>query len=990
MRTIGRYALLTRLGSGHLGDVYSARAADDDAETSVAIKLLRSELVDDLQFSRLLLAEAPAAIAFRHPSALEILEVDRDGPEAYVAMGLLSGQPLSLLVQRARVEGERVDHRLVAWIGARIASALAAAHEVPWFSGTTAKLVHGALSPRSVFLTYDGDVKLLGMGVGRARRVAPMNPARLPYAAPELLKDADPTPRSDVYGLGTVLYEAFSGRNIFRRANEDDTRAAVRDANAPPLNSTHLDIDASVGDLLAEMMAPRIEARPESLEDVAAQLFAAAGDDAGLPEALSRRMLTTFREEREARDRMMGAATRAQSAVRAGRPRASSGIGPIAGAVEADDDDEIPIDEATPVPAHEWSSDIDTNQTIEERMPPELAAQIAAKQRGDAPASSDDDTYDLESTKRIARYRTESMIARSATTATFLARDPNVGRTVVVKAFDPQFVTDARLARAEWVRLFKREARLAGQVAHPNLPTLYDAGRDGSLYFVSYEHVAGETLARAMQREPVMAQSRVRSIVVAVAEALAHLHDRGVVHCDVRPSNVMLQDDGRVRLIDLSMAASVDEAPHPLLATNAMTLSPEYLDGHGYGPSSDQFALGMLLYQMLVGSRPFKGVDDAELVLAIRTKSPTPPEELEAHVNPTLSQYAMRMIEKDPADRFPGCDAIANALMGPKVSRVPTTDLLHSRGAADVLDESETTDQDRAVAARVSVESMASAFVAICERVSTMSTQRFNSGAHGEPADAALAVARRLAVDETTEVLARLAAGLYDLADRLRVPVTSEEMTPLVPAELAPVVEALDRMVAGHAVSSPAPVAAEIAFVVHSYFGATSPRRGAERVSPRRAVLGLREAVGTIVREEVVAALVEHLRETISALDLSPKRSDAPRVLVAGNIRSDALVHALEFDGFVVDEAQDGHGAWEKLRHVRYAGAVLDATLAGRNGASLIRLCRAHPDTAHVRFVLIGGGPTADLLAPDPAVVVLEASSPIDEVRRTVSRLMGP
>lgn len=1041
MRSIGGYTLLTRLGSGHLGDVFYAQHPDaTDASDPLAIKVVRPDLVEDLKFSRLLLAEAPAAIAFAHPAAADVRAIDRDRNDAFVAMAYTAGQPLSLLIQRARVENDKVDHRLIAWIGSELASALAAAHEIPWFAGAPAMMAHGALAPRGVLLAYDGRVKLLGLGLGRCRATVPMTLARLPYAAPEVLKGGDPTPRADIFSLGTLLYEAFSGRNIFRRANEEQTKAAVIDGNVPPLNSTNLDVDPSIGDLIAQMMAPRIDARPASMVEVRTALAAAAGSG-GHVDALALRLKKAFREEREASERMIEAAHRAQASAPP-KPRVQSGIGPIAQPLAEDEDDDFDIAEGTPVaeeddtPAEQVALNRDDTPVVSgpppiledappipgsPAIPPPPPPRSASGPRiGSArptprigtletpvimtPPPSDPDmqvqvkmpatgpdtfgptediapehtTQDPALRERVARYRVEAVIARSATVVTFLAKDPNVGRSVVVKAMDPSFSSDARLTRAEWVRLFKREARVAGRLAHPNLPAVLDAGRDRDVYFVVYEHIAGESLAKAIQREALISQRRVREIVVAVAEALAHMHEMGVVHCDVRPSNVMLEEGGRVRLVDLSMASVIGEPPHPLLASNAMALSPEYLDGHGYTASSDQFALGMLVYQMLVGSRPFKGVDDAQLVAAIRSVDPTPPEQVESYVNPILSEMCMRMLEKDPTRRYENCGAIASRLSG---SQIPRTQ-------SDIsLPEASTTDRNVAVAARVSVESIASAFVAVCERVSTLTTQPFADGA-AEPAEAARAVARRLGTDETTETLAVLAASLSDLSNRLLVSVGSEEMAPLRPPELAPVFDAMHQLEMATEPDESRPLAAEIAYVVGAYYGATRPRGIRTRVSPRRAVLALKDVAEPRVRPGLVEAFVEFLRETISALDLSPAAADAPRVLVAGSVSSDALLHALEFDGYVVEEATDGHEAWEKLRHHGYRGAVVDAGLPGRDGVSLVKLCRAHPDTAEVRFVLVGNGSEMDNLDPDPTVRLAAADIAVDDLRMAVKRLL--
>ncbi|MCK6552842.1 protein kinase, partial [Myxococcota bacterium] len=336
MRKIGPYVLSSRIASGTLGDVFLARrdAPGADGDDGVAVKVLRAELARDLRFLRLLFAEAPAAVRFDHPAAVRTLEIERDGADVYVAMELERGQPLSSVLKRAQIAGEPIEHRLVAWIGAEIASVLRRAHDTPWFSGAPVGMIHGALSPRGVLVTYDGRIKVLGVGVGRARLSLAPASARLPYCAPELLLEREPTPRVDTYALGVLVHDALTGKHAFRRATDDETKAAIREGRIPPLSPLALRLPAAVGELVQRMIVPKVEARAADLVEIEVTLRdAAAGDDVELTGALERRMRAIFAGEIRAERRVVQAAQRQpRGASILGGAAFSSGVAPIASA----------------------------------------------------------------------------------------------------------------------------------------------------------------------------------------------------------------------------------------------------------------------------------------------------------------------------------------------------------------------------------------------------------------------------------------------------------------------------------------------------------------------------------------------------------------------------------------------------------------------------------------------------------------------------------
>jgi serine/threonine protein kinase/CheY-like chemotaxis protein len=929
VRKIGRYQLVARMASGTLGDVYFAQG--ETTSERFAIKLIKPELAGDPRIARLVQIEGQTAANFSHPVAVRVHEAEREGPELFVAMELIGGQAFSSVLKKLRVDGAPLDHRLVCHVGAEIASVLAKAHELPWFTGATAKFVHGCLAPKRIMLGYDGETKLLGLGSGRARLTQPLGQATLPYASPEVAAEREPTPRSDVYSLAALLYHAFSGRSLARQG--------ARSASVPPLNSTTLTIDPSIGDLIAEMMAPRAEARPESMAVLEMKLRAAARvskQDAALE--LARLMQREFAEDADAFRRQTKAVKRAASVPpreekKPRLPREDSRLAevPKVGWGTGSDTDSVDVVEST--------------VTEPDRPPPQLG--------------------------RIARYVIERPLDKSGIFAVYACRDPNLARPLVLKVLDPEAITDPRLTRTEWVRLFKTEARIAGRLHHESFPTLYDAGRDEGSYFIAFEAIPGDTLQQRHDKGERFNSHQVRRIATDLARGLFELHRMGVVHGDIKASNVMLGDDGHAKIIDFSLASYVDGPQHPLLASNVMVAAPEVIAGGPYTPQTEQFALGALIYELLVGMRPFRGVDDRELAAAIKSSVPRPPEAIDSTVDPVLSEVCMRLLEKDPLARFESLGKLVDRLV--ETSREPST----------VLDY-DTEPMMRASLPGFDAGSLADALIRLCERVSTLSAPDFVPKSISDAPSIARSVARKLGLGEESELKAALAVAIRDLAERARMSVQSEEMAPLVPRQVMELVLAADRVGdEGEGDALPQVVA-----VVEAYFRATRPRDGTTRSSPRRAVLDLKAKVGRLYQNEVLEALVEHLREVVSALDLTPAAAEAKRILVAG-YPSDALMHALEFDGFAIEEATDGHDAWEKLRKDAFFCAIVDASLPGRDALSLLKLCRSHPDTEKIAFLILGNEGMASEVADAGSAAVLERTAALDSIRAEVGRLIG-
>ncbi len=244
--------------------------------------------------------------------------------------------------------------------------------------------------------------------------------------------------------------------------------------------------------------------------------------------------------------------------------------------------------------------------------------------------------------RRVAdRYRLVSLLGRGGTAEVWRAEDDALGRSVALKLVTVP--TDDSAARAG------EEARLLARLNHPGLVPVYDAGTDERARpWVVMELVEGETLADTVRRGRVPSH-RVAVIGRSVAEALGYVHAQGLVHRDVKPANVLMGHDGRVRLTDFGIARLVDSArvtSTGMMVGTASYLAPEQVAGETVGPPADVYALGLMLLECLTGNREYAG-STVEVALARLHRQPSIPTTLEAGWPGLLAA----MTARDPADR---------------------------------------------------------------------------------------------------------------------------------------------------------------------------------------------------------------------------------------------------------------------------------------------------------------------------------------------------
>src|SRR6185295_16347972 len=264
------------------------------------------------------------------------------------------------------------------------------------------------------------------------------------------------------------------------------------------------------------------------------------------------------------------------------------------------------------------------------------------------------------------KYRLDSLLAEGGMGAVYRATHVMLGKTVAIK-----LIRSAIVASPEIVRRFQREARAATALNHPNIVSVYDLGQttDGTLY-IAMEYIDGPSLKTLIQAGRPIPLTRTIAILRQVASALSTAHRHNIIHRDLKPHNIMLTEglDGSevAKLVDFGIAKTFDESTQLTNVGSALGtpyyMSPEQIEGRVVDARSDIYALGIILYEMLVGEVPFADQSTPAVLVKQLKERPVRPSLRNAAVPPSLEAIALRCLEKDPEQRFQSADAFAAAL----------------------------------------------------------------------------------------------------------------------------------------------------------------------------------------------------------------------------------------------------------------------------------------------------------------------------------------
>jgi len=273
-----------------------------------------------------------------------------------------------------------------------------------------------------------------------------------------------------------------------------------------------------------------------------------------------------------------------------------------------------------------------------------------------APAPSPDELG------RLGPYRILRVLGAGGMGVVFQAEDPNLQRLVALKAMLPG------LAASESAKQrFLREARAAAALKHDHVVTIHQVGEDRGVPFLAMEFLDGEPLDDCLKRAGRLPLAAVLRIGREMAEGLAAAHECGLIHRDIKPANVWLAGKkGRVKILDFGLARAATDEAHltqsgAIVGTPAY-MAPEQAQGLSVDPRCDLFSLGCVLYRLSTGAAPFRGTDMISTLMAVATEDPTPPVSLNPELPAELSDFIMRLLAKEPADRPESAQAVSDAL----------------------------------------------------------------------------------------------------------------------------------------------------------------------------------------------------------------------------------------------------------------------------------------------------------------------------------------
>ncbi|HJV76298.1 MAG TPA: serine/threonine-protein kinase [Noviherbaspirillum sp.] len=272
--------------------------------------------------------------------------------------------------------------------------------------------------------------------------------------------------------------------------------------------------------------------------------------------------------------------------------------------------------------------------------------------------------------KRIGRFYLTRELGRGTVGCVYLGHDPVIDRDIAIKTFNPR-LTPAERSRYE--NQFINEARAAGRLTHPHIVTIYDASSEGGTAYIAMEYLQGRELHKMLDSGHRFTPDETASIAWKIADALHHAHRNEVVHRDIKPANIFMVKDDQPKLIDFGIARSPNrtaeraansEEPYTMFQPNNLLGTPNYMSpeqalGKAVDARTDIYSLGAVMYEMLVGRKPFHADSASKLLQQIAYKAPPAPHEIEAKIPLVLSHIVMRAMSKRPEKRYQDAEQMA-------------------------------------------------------------------------------------------------------------------------------------------------------------------------------------------------------------------------------------------------------------------------------------------------------------------------------------------
>ena len=260
------------------------------------------------------------------------------------------------------------------------------------------------------------------------------------------------------------------------------------------------------------------------------------------------------------------------------------------------------------------------------------------------------------------RYRILGPLGTGGMALVYHARDLNLQREVAIKLLREDLTGDAAFQAR-----FVQEARAAANLLHPNIVTVYDFGQDGGRTFMALEYVQGTDMKTLLRRRGRLPIEESVGLVIQVCAGVGYAHRAGLVHCDLKPQNILVTPDGRAKITDFGIARALATI-HPDEVSDIVWGSPQYFApeqaaGGPPSPASDVYSLGVILFEVLTGRLPFEAADSTRLAQLHQTAPPPSPRALSPEVPSALEQIVFKVLSKEPSARYRTADQLGRVLM---------------------------------------------------------------------------------------------------------------------------------------------------------------------------------------------------------------------------------------------------------------------------------------------------------------------------------------
>lgn len=642
-QVFGKYVLVRPMARGGMGELFLAAAGETGGFEKMCVvkKVLHS--VEDQGVHRRFLDEAKVVVRLNHPNLVQVFDAGRVDDEYYLTMELVEGKDLRAVWNRCAQLHRRIAVDVSIFVIREVLRGLEYAHDAG-----SLDLVHRDISPPNILVGYRGDVKLTDFGLAKSAIKREMTTpgvvfGRYSYLSPEQARGLAADRRTDIYATGIVLWELLTGRQLFPSAgrNHQEALAAVRDPKVKPPSTLVPGVPEGLDDVVLQSLAKDPRERFQNgrafrvaLSDVLSTHFPKADAD-----RTSEFMRDIFAREVRVEGRDIASMTQQDYTELRGA---------------ADHTDSISV-----------SDMLDG----EERSTMDLAesdiVELQHVRRNAEPPS----TADLRQSAKAwigqivaQRYRIDGLIGIGGMGAVFRATHMALGKTYALKVLHQVYTRDADI-----VDRFMREARAATQTGHPNIIDVVDIGTtaDEDVYFVM-ELLEGQTVAGVVADEGPLAVRRAVHIARQVCRALAAAHEVGIIHRDLKSDNIVLITRGKdpdfVKVLDFGIcktsgADAMTTSPG-LVMGSPDYMAPEQGAGLEATVSSDVYAVGCVLYELLGGRLPFTGRNAIDVLMQKGAREAEPITKIRTEVPEPLADVVARCLLRDPEARPPSMRAL--------------------------------------------------------------------------------------------------------------------------------------------------------------------------------------------------------------------------------------------------------------------------------------------------------------------------------------------